>query len=336
MVANVGLVPDCRHGLGGPSSFQRKLHGELSKRGLKPCYDLEQGELDVLMVINATRHLPYLWRAKSRGVPIIQRLGAPFLSSTHLDISWALRMRAWLGMRNIVHIRAHIADRIVYQSRFVKECWDRLHGETNKPSRVIYNGVDLSRFSPNGPRYVSKAEVCIISVEGTQRGPDDHPALALAQSLRNRGVDIELLLFGRPFGNTGILWKEYPFVQLRGVVPNDDLPFFYRGSTLYLLTDIVNAGCPNSVIEALACGAPVLGYALSVLPEMLDPSAGRCVPAVGDPWKGVAPGNLDVLLSAALEMVADNLSFRAGARRLAETRYGLTHMVDRYVDFFSQ
>jgi glycosyltransferase involved in cell wall biosynthesis len=37
----------------------------------------------------------------------------------------------------------------------------------------------------------------------------------------------------------------------------------------------LNAACPNSVIEALACGTPVLGYDTGALPEMVPPKSGR-------------------------------------------------------------
>jgi glycosyltransferase involved in cell wall biosynthesis len=115
-------------------------------------------------------------------------------------------------------------------------------------------------------------------------------------------------------------------------VPNDRLPYFYRGAALYVLTDVI-AACPNSVIEALACGTPVVGYDSSVLPEMLDRLAGRWVRPQGDPWRGERPGNIGGLVEAALEIVRDNAAFRAGARRLAESRYDLNRMIEEYLDF---
>ncbi len=268
-------------------------------------------------------------------MPIVQRLGTPFLSEMPLRSALVRRLKVWLGMRNVAYVRAHIADRVVYQSRFAQECWDRGHRQLCKPTRIIYNGVDLSQFSPEGPKYRSKAKVCIISVEGTQPGPDGHPALWLARALVERGMDTELLLFGRALHDTARLWNAYPFVKFGGLMPNADLAFFYRGSTLFVSVDVI-AACPNSVTEALACGTPVVGYGAGVLSEMLDPAAGRCVPPEGDPWKEEPPGNVDGLVAAALEIVDNNASFRANARKLAESRYSLDHMVDQYVDFLLQ
>lgn len=332
---SIGLLPDCRHTRGGPGSFQRKLVAGLSSRGFQPCFDLGQATLDALLLINATKHVSRLWRARRQGVPIVQRLGTPFSSGRPSRRDFVRRMRIWLGMQNVAYVRAHLADKVVYQSRFAQECWDRGRRQLRKPTRIIYNGVDLSQFSPEGPKYTSNAKVCVISVEGTQPAPDGHPALLLASALVERGLDIELLLFGQALPDTARLWDAYPFVKFAGRTPNADLAFFYRGSTLFVSTDVI-AACPNSVIEALACGTPVVGYQFSVLPEILDSSAGRCVPPKGDPWKGEHPGNVEGLVEAALEIIEDDASFRANARKLAESRYSLDHMVDEYVDFLLQ
>ena len=293
---------------------------------------MEDARLDALLLINATKNLSQLWRARRQGVPIIQRLGTPFPSVALSRCGLLRRMRIWLGLRNIAYIRAHLADRVVYQSRFVQECWERDHGPVGKPAKIIHNGVDLSCFSPEGPRYVSKAEVCVISVEGTQPAPDDHPALWLAQSLLEQGRNVELLLFGKPLHDTSRLWNAHPFARFGGLVANTDLPFFYRGATLFVSADVI-AACPNSVIEALACGTPVVGYDSSVLPEMVDFSAGRCVAPNGNPWKGEHPGNVEGLVEAALEIIQNSGFFRRNARKLAENRYSLDRMVEEYIEF---
>ena len=77
----------------------------------------------------------------------------------------------------------------------------------------------------------------------------------------------------------------------------------------------------------------MIGYEPGVLAEVLDSRGGRCVSAEGDPWKGEHPGNVDGLVRAALQVIEDNAVFRANARKLAESRYGLDYMMDEYLDF---
>jgi glycosyltransferase involved in cell wall biosynthesis len=329
----LGLLPDLRNALGGPAIFQKRIEEGFRKSGIKLTYGTITlvDKIDILLLINAIRNTGLLYRLKKRGVTIVQRLGSPFPSNGHLPIGLVERARTWLGIQNVAFIRAHLADQIIYQSHFVKKCWEDEFGEVGKPCNIIYNGVDLRKFSPEGSKYTSSAEVCIISVEGTQEDPNDSPAFLLAQSLIRRGYDVKLLVFGKPWGNMAARWLSHSFVSLMGIVPNTELPHYYRAASFFVSNDIIAAGCPNSVIEALACGTPVIGYKVGVLPEILTREAGSCVPTIGNPWKGESIGNVESLANAALQIVKKNSAFRKGARKLAEDRYNLEHIVEKYL-----
>jgi len=69
-----------------------------------------------------------------------------------------------------------------------------------------------------------------------------------------------------------------------GLIPRDAIPALDRSAHLLYSADL-NAACPNSVIEALACGLPVAGFATGALPELVTGDSGRLVPYGGDPWK---------------------------------------------------
>jgi len=119
-------------------------------------------------------------------------------------------------------------------------------------------------------------------------------------------------------------------LQFAGLVPREQIPALDRSAHLLYAADI-NAACPNSVVEALACGLPVVSFATGALPELVTGDAGRIVPYGGDPWQ-LHPPDLDALARAAAEVLADQARFRAGARRRAEEALGLDPMVDAYLD----
>jgi len=329
MHLRIGFMPDLRGASGGPAVFQRRLAAALKGWSILVTYDVTGWNVDKILLINATRHIPVLMRAKRRGTKIIQRLGLPFPSNRNLKINLPERIYTFLGMRAIALIRRYVADRIVYQSAFVKNCWEKEYGLIGQTDEIIYNGVDLDLFSPQGPRYESSADIRIISVEGTQVYPGKSTAFLVAKEMRDRGYDVELLVFGKPWADAGNRYSRYPFVRFYDTIPNEHLPPYYRGATLYVLNDIV-AGCPNSVIEALACGVPVVGFKPGVLEEMLTEEAGRCVALDRDVFKDPSPGNIESLTDAALAIAENNVEFRQGARRLAEDRYGVAHMAERY------
>jgi glycosyltransferase involved in cell wall biosynthesis len=92
----------------------------------------------------------------------------------------------------------------------------------------------------------------------------------------------------------------------------------------------VNAACPNSVIEALACGLPVLAFDTGALPELVNGDSGRIVPYGGNPWQ-LDPPDLDALTEAAMKVLNNQQHYRHGARAQAEAKFGLEKMVDEYV-----
>jgi glycosyltransferase involved in cell wall biosynthesis len=234
-------------------------------------------------------------------------------------------------------VRNNLADHIIYQSRFCLERWDSYAGKTTAPSTIIYNGVDLQQFSPDKERRESKDPLRIINVEGTQGADPYDIIINLGMNLRRRGINFEIMMFGAPWNNASARFARHSFIRYMGHIARSQLADYYRSADFFIPTDIWGAGCPNSVLEALACGVPVLGYQAGVLPELLDETSGRCVPCEGGHFvQGRSPGNWDALADAALELLHDKDRLRIGARNLAEKRYDVDSMVDKYIRILFQ
>lgn len=60
-------------------------------------------------------------------------------------------------------------------------------------------------------------------------------------------------------------------VRLHGAVPHDALPPLYRGARLFVLSSLFESQC-LAALEALACGTPVAGTAVGILPEIVPAS----------------------------------------------------------------
>jgi glycosyltransferase involved in cell wall biosynthesis len=113
-----------------------------------------------------------------------------------------------------------------------------------------------------------------------------------------------------------------------GAIPQID-----RSAHLLFSADL-NAACPNSVIEALACGLPVIAFDTGALPEMVDEHAGRIVPYGGNPWR-LDPPDIFGLAQACMESFLSRETLQVGARRQAEERFGLENMVSAYLDILA-
>ena len=330
----VCLVPRLS-GVGGMVSFQSRLAAGLAQRGIQACFDLDDRPYQAVLVIGGTRNLAGLRRARRGGIPVLQRLNG---------MNWLHRLRR-TGLRHFLRseygnwllsfIRSRLADQIIYQSAFSRQWWERRYGETRVPWRVIYNGVDLAAYTPDG-LYQRPVDRCrILLVEGSLGGGYEiglETAVQMAEKLRiDMRSALEIVVVGRASPALQAAWQgktSFP-LHFSGLVPREAIPEVDRSAHLLFAADL-NAACPNSVIEALACGLPVVSFNTGALLELVQGEAGIIVPYGGDPWK-LEPPDIAGLAGAAAELYGDQTRFRQGARRRAQEAFGLDKMVEDYI-----
>ena len=326
-------------GVGGMVSFQNKFAQGLLKRGVEVNYDLNHPNNDAILVIGGTRDLPGLWRARQRGARIVQRLDG--MNWLHRKQRTGLRhyLRAEYGNILLAFIRRYLVNHVVYQSEFVQQWWDNTRGPVRCTYSIIYNGVDLSVYSRQGSYNRPSDHYRILLVEGSLKGGYDtgiQHAVSLAKGLQAQKANVakisaEVMIAGQVDQRVIDSWSdesEYT-ITWRGVVAQPEIPELDRSAHLLYSADI-NAACPNSVIEALACGLPVLAYDTGALPELIRNGAGVIVPYGGDPWELETP-DMPPLLSAAMDILQHQDDFRAAARSHAESSFDLDQMVESYL-----
>jgi glycosyltransferase involved in cell wall biosynthesis len=340
-MTRICLIPKV-HGVGGMVSFQARLEVGLKQRGIDVCFDLRDGPYTAVLVIGGTRDLLGLWRARRKGIPIVQRLnGMNWMHHVH-PTGLRRYLRAEYGNFILSVIRSRLATRIVYQSQFALEWWERAYLPAPAPHAVIYNGVDLKVYTPDGPHQRPPDCFRLLLVEGNLGGGYEHglaTAVMLAEQLAGfHQLPIELMVVGRVPPHVQEIWTRHSRVQIRwtGQVARSHIPELDRSAHLLYSAD-VNAACPNSVIEALACGLPVLAFDTGALPELVPNGpaathrAGRIVAYGGNPWHLDPPDHIG-LARAAADILADQASFRPAARAHAEEVFGLDKMTDQYLD----
>ena len=319
-------------GPGGVTSFRLKFEDGLRARGVDVTNDPAQ-EVDSILVLAGTRNLFPLWRARRRGVRIVQRLDG--INWVH-RVRWAgprYTIRAIYGNANLSFIRRRLADHVIYQSQFIKHWWEDWYRPARVPSNVIINGVDLSRYTPHGLHERPSGHYRLLIVEGSLAGGQNYGlfnAASLASVLSKR-FKIELMVVGRVDGRTkNRLKHQNAFrIQFMDTTPRDHIPWLMRSSHL-LFSAEVNPPCPNSVIEALACGLPVIGFETGSLSELVQGNAGRLVPYGTNPWRLQTP-DIPSLAEAAIEVLQDQPLFRNSAREMAESAFDVEKMVDEYL-----
>ena len=332
------LIPKIQT-VGGTASFQQKFAAGLESRGITVTHDPNDRQNDVVLVIGGTRHIPALIRAKKRGVPIIQRLDG--MNWLHRVRFTGVRhfLRAEYGNLNLSYILRKIADTVVFQSEFARDWWYKTDRLDDLPHSVIYNGVDLEYYSPDGPEERPDDRCRLLVVEGRLTGGYESGleiAIQLAGILvEQHGLPIELMLVGNVPERVRQRSDKQSNVTLRwaGLVPSEDIPYYDRSAHILYAADI-NPACPNSVIEALACGLPVAAFDTGALPELVQGDAGRVIAYGGDPWK-LDPPDVPALAASCVEIFHEQAKYRTTARARAEDVFSLDDMVEKYLQVMS-
>lgn len=321
--------------LAGPASFSTRFKTGMARLGFEIHHDPNRSDTQAILIIAGTRHIQPILQARRRGVRVVQRLNGINWIHRYRKTGWRHFVRAEAGNFLLAFTRRFLADYVVYQSHFARNWWERQYGKTPVENTVIWNGVDLSEFSPNGEERPPSDRVRVQVVEGHLKGGFEiglEIAAGFGAALRQRvNLPVEMVITGdvNPTDASRLV-QRYPnlWMSLTGVVPPRQIPALNRQAHLFLSTDL-HAACPNSVIEALACGTPVAAFATGALPELIMGDSGRVVDYGNDPWRAELP-RFEPLADAVLEIIRDQVRFRRTARLVAEEYFDLDKMCLAY------
>jgi glycosyltransferase involved in cell wall biosynthesis len=226
------------------------------------------------------------------------------------------------------------ADHVLYQSDFCKRSADVFLGEPRGSWEVLPNAVDVEAFTPAG-RPPAGGPVLVLGGDQTQAYRLELGLRTLAALLPDR-PGARLIVTGRLVESAEPLVEELGLrghVDLVGEYAQRDAPGLYRRAHLLLHTK-VNDPCPSVVIEAMACGLPVVYPASGGVVELVGDEAGIGVPHP-DSWERDEPPSPEALAGAVDGVLADLDRYRDAARRRAVERFALGPWLERHAELFA-
>jgi glycosyltransferase involved in cell wall biosynthesis len=196
----------------------------------------------------------------------------------HLFPSYHRTMNYWyLNMAMPLYVQR--ADAIITISESSKRDLMRHYGVPEAKIRVIYEAAS-SRFRPASAEAVAEAKASyrlpnkyILALGTMEPRKNLNRLVDVLCMLREKDPDLALVIVGR----AGWLYQDFfqhlekledpRAVLLSGYVPDVDLPAVITGATAYVLASFYEGfGLP--ILEAMACGTPVICSNTSSMPEL--------------------------------------------------------------------
>lgn len=243
---------------GGVSTFLKNLRRYLDKIKYPYTVNVKEGSSIFFPVATKLEDIKYI---KSKGGKVIQRLDGIYYPTQHGD--------EYLSRNEpIKNIYQNYADFIVFQSEYSKKQCVYMFGEKTKSEyTLILNGVDNSIFFPSQSHVFNK-KIKFVSTGNFRKTLMLEPIIKALELLQSDGILFEYHIVGKVIPEiTNLL--ERNFVTYHGEKEAKYIAELLRNSDA-LLHSQLNDLCPNSVIEAIGTGLPVVAFNSGGVRELLS------------------------------------------------------------------
>lgn len=228
------------------------------------------------------------------------------------------------------------ADYVFWQSNFCKMCADRFLGERTGPGEVLFNAVDTNFFVPlEGRKEEARFTFLINGKIDRHIGYRVILPLEVIAQLISEGIECRLIIAGVldqivQLEAQQIVEKNNleTMITFLGPYSQQQAPQIYQQADALIMIK-QNDPCPNTVIEAMACGLPIVYANNGGLPEMIGTDCGFPIPCEEDFFKFCVPER-SALASALKEAVDKSRAKKANARARAIEVFNIDNWIERH------
>ncbi len=215
-----------------------------------------------------------------------------------------LKFRSALKFKKLQTIIYNHCDTITFVSEFMLSEFRKEFPHVNRRLRITYSGIDLDKFHPESSEllsyYMEKKGPIILFVGNLVRQKGPLVLIDAIKHVKKKFPNITLFLVGE-----GDLKEEIRRIIIRsgltdniflvGTIPRGHLLQYYSLCDVFVLPTFMEA-FGNSIVEAMACGKPVIATRIGGIPEIIIDKINGIF---------VEPGNPDSLAKHIEELLAD-------------------------------
>ncbi|GAG97809.1 unnamed protein product, partial [marine sediment metagenome] len=213
--------------------------------------------MNIIYTVSGSVPFSECLKAKKKGIPIIQHINSVYHPAYRKNFE---------KMNEEIRKIFNIADYYVFGSEYAKEGARRYLGEINKPSSIIFNAVDLNHFAPV-KRPDKRCNILVIGRHYIRHRIE--PVIRAMPYINKLIPQARLIIAGELISGEGIfncskdsmldIVKEVGVnnIEYLGSYNQNEAPSLYNMGDILVHTKHMD-WTPNTVIEGMACGLPIV------------------------------------------------------------------------------
>ena len=319
-----------RQARGGPSSFRNIFERGMKQRGFKIIWYSIFKSNNNIFIINGTKRFLELFLFKLLGSKIIQRLGPIPWEHKIYKTTFFKYLLAEIRKYLVIFIRLFIATEFIYQSKYTQKIWDENYPlKKKKKSTIIYNGANSIFYGLKKNNSVFCNE--LVACEG-----DIINFLSRYIFIKNKNYTLNV--FGYVPKNVLNIKdiNSNKSVKFYGYKTKEFVSSFYKKNLIFLSLEL-HPACPNSILEALASGIPVIGFNTGSSKEIISSDVGIVIEFEKSKLLSNNLNDMDGLfdeINFAINKIKNNYKFYSDNAMLRyKDKYTSEIMLDNYYNF---
>ena len=227
---------------------------------------------------------------------------------------------------------------VLYSPLMLKSLIKYVPNITSRRLLYIRNAVNLERFKPKPPKpglieeLGVKGHKVVLYVGRLTASKGVEDLLKAFSKLLNENKYVKLIIVGEGDSRyvEELRAKAPSNVLFVGPIPNDKVADYYRLCDVFVYPSRSGEGIPRAILEAMACGRPVVATIVAGTPEAVKH---------GETGLLVKPGDVEGLADAIKALLNDEVKredMGLRARRHIEESFSMDNFICRLVECFKE
>ena len=237
-----------------------------------------------------------------------------------------------------------IADHVFYQSEFCRMAAAEFLRVRPVSSEILYNSIDTTKFSPGNK--ADDLPLTLLLAGSQDKSYRVRVALKVLERVARHHAGVRLIITGRlgwmrrteESRKMALQWASElgiaDRVDFTGPYSREMAANIFQSAHILLHTKY-NDPCPTVVLEAMACGLPVVYSATGGVPELVGSDAGVGIPGEVR-WDQDMPPDPADLADAVLTVTDRYDHYSQAARQRALDRFDVGPWLKRHAEVFQR